>query len=141
MPTKSNQNKGENKDKEEAQLFSLEGHEVWAEVVAVYDGDTITSVFPLPMNPDGPKYKWKCRLLGVNTKEIRGTTGEEKRLAIAARDWLRAQVLDSSVKLKVGKFDKYGRVLVTVFKPLESGEFLNINQELIKEGHAEAYMV
>jgi endonuclease YncB( thermonuclease family) len=41
---------------------------------------------------------------------------------------------DKVVKIECGEFDKYGRLLVTVFH-----EGVNVNLDLISKGYAKAY--
>lgn len=116
-----------------APYLSLDGEEVHALCVSVYDGDTITVVFPFK----GEDYKWRCRLLGINTAEMRGTRGTEKEKAIAARDYVRKVALDKVVRLKLGSFDKYGRLLANVY--LEDGT--HVNSTLLDLKLAVPYMV
>lgn len=118
-----------------APKFSMEGKKTYALCVDVYDGDTVKLIFAI--NEGGPQFKWSVRLKGINTAEIRGTSGAEKTLAVAARDRLRDLVLAKVIVVDVGGFDKYGRVLGTLF--LKNGK--NINELLVSEGLAEPYMV
>ena len=103
---------------------------VEAKVVSVYDGDTIKAIFPL----NGVLYKWNCRLSGVDTPEIRTRNEREKKYGYIVRDKLREQILDQVVNVECGELDKYGRLLVTVYK----GE-QNINQWLIDNDYAFSY--
>lgn len=82
-----------------------------ARVVDVYDGDTITCIVK-----KGDFVKIKCRLLGIDTPEMRGGNDETKKLAHEARDFLSDLVLNKIVYLYCDKNDKYGRVLVVLFK-------------------------
>lgn len=95
--------------------FSLEGYEVEALICKVYDGDTIQAVFPLPMTEDTTPYRWSCRIGGIDTPEMRSSDPELKKLAIEARDVVRGLILDKKVKLDLGEFDKYGRVLCKAY--------------------------
>ena len=52
--------------------LSFEGETIECKVVKVYDGDTITVVFPLKYKVKGipilgQMYKWNCRLIGIDT--------------------------------------------------------------------------
>ena len=113
--------------------FNLEGDMLRAKVIDVYDGDTVTLVFRF-----GSKiWKDKCRLAGVDTAEIRTRDEDERVRGLEARDWLRAQVLNKKVWVECGKWDKYGRLLGTIFL---SGDFQqSVNQELINHGFAVPY--
>lgn len=99
-----------------------------AQVVGVYDGDTITADIDLGL---GVWLKGvKLRLLGLNTPEVRGS---DRGSGIVARDWLRRQVQDQSVIIQTQKDDreKYGRLLAIVWL----GE-RNLNKELLDLGLA-----
>jgi micrococcal nuclease len=103
-----------------------------AQVLSVYDGDTITVM--LDMGLDVQK-KAKCRFLGIDTPELRTKSASEKKLGYAARDRLRELVLDKVVTLQsMTKPDKYGRLLVRVWIDGKS-----INDLLVEEGLARSY--
>lgn len=110
--------------------FSLEGEIYFARVVKVYDGDSITVVFKY----NGVYRKWTCRMSGIDTPELRNSCVGEKQEAIKARDFLRALILDKVVEIRCGDFDKYGRLLVTVYKDEKC-----VNDLLIDDGYAVAY--
>ena len=101
-----------------------------ANVVSVYDGDTIKVIFPL----HGVLYKWNCRLSGVDTPELRTRNENEKAYGYVVRDKLREKILNKVVRVSCGDLDKYGRLLVTVFMEDE-----NVNQWLITSDYAFAY--
>eukprot|EP00965_Chrysotila_dentata_P263512 6214845-Pleurochrysis_carterae.AAC.3 len=83
-----------------------------AKCVRVYDGDTIYlgTVLPAPYGPT----KFACRLLGVDTPELRTRDDKEKALAKEARDIVKAMVLNKTVEARVSGKDKYGRLLVRI---------------------------
>ena len=110
--------------------LSLENQEVIGKVVSVYDGDTIKVVFLLA----DKLYKWNCRLDGVDTPELRTRNDLEKELGYRVRDKLREKILNKIVKIKCGEFDKYGRILVKVYK-----KNIDINQWMIDQGHGYPY--
>lgn len=104
-----------------------------AYVESVYDGDTITVTLDLGLSI---KVKAKCRLLGIDTPEIRTKVAAEKEAAYKARDRVRDLVLEKWVTLhSVQKPDKYGRLLVKVWT--EGG--VCINDMLIEERLARPY--
>lgn len=115
-----------------AERFSLDGYHTRAKVTNVHDGDTIRAVFKMP-HSDTP-YKWTCRLSGIDTPELRSHDMHEVQLAEAARTELTETVLNKVVDIACGKFDKYGRMLVTI-----SIEGVCINDMLKNKGHARAY--
>ena len=118
-----------------APRFSLEGHEVEAKVVSVYDGDTFTAVFPLPMHKDSIAYRWSCRIEGIDTPELREKDTTKKEIAFKARDFARGLLLDRTVRISLGAFDKYGRVLC---KPYDEQE-KPVAASMIEEGFALEY--
>jgi micrococcal nuclease len=117
---------------QDAPLFSFEGQDIQCKVVSVYDGDTIKIIFPLNNNI----YKWNCRLTGVDTPEIRTKCKKEKEYGYKVRDLLREKILNKIVKIKCGKFDKYGRLLGEIICDEES---CSVNQWLINNNYAFKY--
>ena len=127
-----------NKIKDEnIKLFSFDGHNCLAKIVNVYDGDTFTACFKY----NGEIIKYKFRTYGYDSPEMKPLKSkpnrdEEKKKAIEAREAFK-QITNwnnSLVTLKMMSFDKYGRILVDVYK----GE-LNINKWMIENGYGYAY--
>jgi endonuclease YncB( thermonuclease family) len=112
--------------------FSLDGIETTAKCVKCYDADTVHLVFGVPGTEN--LYKWTCRLLGIDSAEIRSKNPDEKLHAIKARDYLRNLILDKIVEVKCQKFDKYGRVLVTI-----THDGINLNEDLVSKKLAYVY--
>jgi micrococcal nuclease len=94
--------------------------ELYAKVVSVYDGDTIT------INHCG--LKDKVRLIGVDTPEMR--QGDPARMV---RDYVRKLILNKTVIIVTGKRERgpYGRLLSYVYI-----DGVNLNKKLIEEGYA-----
>lgn len=136
----------------QTQIFSFEGEKVIAKIVDVYDGDTFKAVFKF----NGKYQKFTCRCLGYDSPEMKpiqtGTNRtnedikEEKEFALRAKnqfiDFLRPR--DRFVLLHLGKFDKYGRILTSVyvyaptapfspFYELDNG-YICVNELMIKSG-------
>ena len=112
-------------------------HEYNADVISVYDGDTIRIDIDLGFGV------WlrnqSIRLLGIDTPEVRG---EEKDAGIVARDRLIELLEQNNNKCvikthKSVKRGKYGRILVEVFTDPDSK---SLNKVLIDEGLADRYM-
>ena len=87
-------------------------------VVNIYDGDTCKVVFPM----NGKMYRWNVRLSGYDTPEMRPPKSQENRdeeiaAAKEAKNFLIGKVMneDQLVYIKCGEFDKYGRLLGTLF--------------------------
>jgi micrococcal nuclease len=118
--------------KKNAPWFAIKDFTISAKVVNVYDGDTCTCVF----NTYGlGLYKHSVRLVGIDTPEIKGKTPEEKKAAMAVRDFVKDKILGQIVKLECRGSDKYGRVLGVITCP--TGEVLN--ELLVSNGMALKY--
>jgi len=99
-----------------------------AKVVDVYDGDTVTVEFT---------WRARVRLLDLWCPEIRGTRGEEKQRAIAARDRMRQLVLDKPVTVVVPfRGDELGDVLTfgRVLARIRVGG-VDVSKAMVDEGH------
>ena len=126
--------------------WSWKNYKTLARIVSIYDGDTMTIVFPYKHGNE--KFMTvNIRILGIDTPEMkpRGKseeeTTDEKKRAVAARDRLCKlvgfQIQQSQsqrpafVNIELVKPDKYGtRVLGHVYNM--QGE--NVSEVLIKEG-------
>ena len=85
-----------------------------ADVVSVYDGDTITTQIKLPFNLSKLS---KVRLAKIDTPEIRTRNKVEKVLGYKAKDRM-IELCGDKVwleSLEGGKEDKYGRVLANLY--------------------------
>ena len=102
-------------------------------VVKVYDGDTITIASKLPYE-DSPLYRFRVRLKGIDTPEIKGSTEEEKLAARLAKEYVEGLVLHKHVKLENAATEKFGRILADVYV----GQ-INIGENLLKERYAVPY--
>lgn len=101
-------------------------------VINVYDGDTITVAAYLKKDPQC--YKFKVRLSGIDSPEIRGSSENEKKHAMEARDALKDKILDKIVTLDIIGLEKYGRILADV---IYDGE--NMNEWMLKNNYAVPY--
>ena len=109
-------------------FFTLDGTNVCGKIVYVYDGDTVHAVF----GTRGGYDKWRCRILGIDTPELRGGTIETKIRARESRDFLRELINDKIVYIKCHDFDAFGRVLVEIFIDGRSVADILIRNELAK---------
>lgn len=138
-----------------------------ARVVSVYDGDTLTALVraedvwaavpgapvgtpagppaPVPVLVQGgspPLVKLKCRLLGIDTPELRSKDPSEAAKARQARDVLVGWVLEKpDIWLWLKGADKYGRTLALVVRrPLGGGgPDETLNDTLMQQGWAKPY--
>lgn len=101
-------------------------------VISVYDGDTITVAAFL--NKDPQCYKFKVRLNGIDSPEMRGSSPNEKQHALQSRDALKEKIMDKIITLDISGLEKYGRVLATVYY---KGE--NVNEWLLQNKYAIPY--
>ena len=110
-----------------------------AKITHVFDGDSITCDLDLGMGV------WlhgqKIRLMNIDAPEVRG---EERIEGLEARDHLRSLIYprvvnDETVLLRTHKDrrGKYGRWLAEILVERD-GVMVNLNDEMVKDGHAEA---
>lgn len=107
-----------------------------ANVIAVYDGDTITVDIYLGL---GIWIKGKkIRLLGINAPEIIAKNAAEKQKGYQARAPLRTLLLGKAILLETqhDKVGKYGRLLATVYLRIHADSLLNVNRWMSKHGFA-----
>ncbi len=102
-------------------------------VTDAYDGDTITVEIDLGLKTAIKGEK--LRLHRINAPEMRGA---EKVAGKASRDYLRGRLLGKEILLETikDKRGKYGRYLAEIWLK-EDGAYINFNDELVREGHAE----
>lgn len=117
-------------------------YEYVAEVLSIYDGDTVRMRVDLGMDT---MVKKSLRLNGIDAPEVRG---EEKPLGEAAKAWLNDWLVRNCVE-RDGKrlvrietikdrTEKYGRYLVIIWSTRDAGEYC-LNDDIIAAGHAVAY--
>ena len=112
-----------------------------AKLDRVVDGDTVDALIDVGFDI---WFKKRIRFKGVDTWESRTRNLEEKALGLKAK--ARTKELLEKVSSKSGYFrlksyglGKYGRVLGELFIMDVDGKQWNINETLIKEGHAYVY--
>ena len=107
----------------------------------VIDGDTIDAYIDLGFDVSVNK---RIRFMGINTPESRTRDLEEKARGLAAKDRLKNLLEGTNpIQLKSHGVGKYGRCLgelcIDVVDGKEGVTLTNVNQILIKEGHAVEY--
>jgi len=122
----------------------------FAIVYKVYDGDTLTCLWPCGMQPGRPAsyVRIKVRLNGIDTPELKSSNPAEKARAQMARDvlsewcqssgnivWLQTAPTKATAKAKLacaGR-DMYGRVLGTLYpsKPVVGEPYPQSAQEFL----------
>jgi len=104
-----------------------------ATVIAVYDGDTVRADIDLGLKT------WikneKLRLARINAPELKGT---EREAGLRSRDFLREQILGQEIIVGTirDKKGKYGRYIAEIWRKNDAGEFANVNDLLVQQGHA-----
>ena len=122
------------------EMFSLNEKFKLCKVVDVYDGDTCKVVFEIK----GKIYKWNVRMHGYDSPEMRVSSQNPNREAmkanaIEARDYLinLVQKPNQVVYINCGEFDKYGRLLGTLY--LSKNKNISVNQMMVNAGHGVPY--
>ena len=104
-----------------------------ANVVDVYDGDTITVDIDLGL------HAWirgeKIRFNRINAPELRGA---ERPKGLISRDYLRSLILNKEIIIETIKDTKgkYGRYLGEIWLKVNDADYLNVNDDLVKNGFA-----
>lgn len=120
--------------------FTFKDRVIVAKPCDIYDGDTFSICFI----QGNDLVKWKCRCLGYDSPEMKPllknpNREKEKGLALLAKQRLE-QLLSSNesglIKVVCGDFDKYGRVLGTVYNNVDTD---SVNTIMIREGHGKEY--
>ncbi len=124
----------ENKTADNTEWLSFDTQVLKVKCIDVYDADTITIVIPL-----GNKfYKTKCRLTGIDGAEKRTKNDDEKKVAIEGTEFVKSQILNKTLKVLCGDWDKYGRLLITIYTREEDWEH-SLNNEIASRGYAYLY--
>jgi len=119
-------------------MFSLEDEMKLCKVVDIYDGDTCKVVFKLK----DKLYRWNVRMNGYDSPEMRVSKSNPRRdiikeNAVLARDYLSSLVKNQLVYIKCGEFDKYGRLLGTLY--INKTDDVSVNDIMIKNGYGYTY--
>ena len=120
-------------------LFNFDGQTFEVKVVDIYDGDTFTGCFKFK----NEIIKYKFRTIGYDSPEMKPPKNKpnrdiEKEKAREARQKFieYSNCQNDLILVKCQQFDKYGRILGTVFHKKTSE---NINQKMIHNGYGLPY--
>ena len=107
-------------------------YEYKARLLRVVDGDTVDVDIDLGFKVH---IQQRVRLYGIDAPEVRTRDLEEKEKGIASTVYLK-QILPREfiVKTYLNKRGKFGRILGTILV-----NEIDINKQMIEEGHAEKY--
>ena len=129
-----------NKTFENTENWSLKDKIFYVKVLKVYDGDTIWITIRLNMKT----FKIKTRLFGIDTPEIKplkSIPNRDKEIyeAKKSKKFLEDCVLNKIIKIKCGNWDKYGRLLITIFINNNLCSEINLNDLMVEKGLAKKY--
>lgn len=127
-------------NEKDVKYFSFAGKRLLVKPCNIYDGDTFSILFLYK----GEVIKYRCRCVGYDTPEMkpslkdpnREKEKEKAKLAKKRFEELLERGKDGLVEVVCGEFDKYGRILVTVYNGLDD---ISVNDIMIKEGHGLPY--
>ncbi len=107
-------------------------------VTRVVDGDTIDVSVDLGFDI---WHNARVRMMGIDTPESRTRNLEEKALGLASKARLKELLKGKKVRLECSKEGKgkFGRILADVHTIDQEGNDINVNNQLIAEGHARPY--
>jgi micrococcal nuclease len=109
-------------------------YEYKALVVRIIDGDTVRLKVDLGFNING--FEENFRLAEIDTPELRDKDPTVKQAAYDAKAALAEMLpVGDIITIKTDKDDKYGRWLVYI----TSAAGVNVNEALVKQGHAVPY--
>lgn len=128
------------KNTDEMKCFSFKGQTFLGIPTNIYDGDTLSITFIY----NGSPLKYRCRTLGYDSPEMKPLLSnverdKEKVLAVAAKNHfieLLKKNPDGIVKMECSNFDKYGRLLVTLWNGVDEK---SINDIMVEDGHGKKY--
>ena len=103
--------------------YSLEGRCVLGKVVRVIDGDSVKVSIPV----DGHIWTFPVRISDIDCPETRTRNLVEKALGFKAKARVEELVLGKIVSLKLGEFDKFGRLLGSI----ETSDGVDVGEDLI----------
>ena len=109
------------------------GTVVVSQLVSVYDGDT----FKVNIDgwPDIVGKKISIRIYGIDTPEIRGTSGQVKELALKAKSLSKSRLESAqTITLRNMRRGKYFRIIADVYV-----DHVHLGELLIRRGLAKEY--
>ena len=124
----------------EIPFYSLNKKTFLAKVVDVYDGDTCTIV----IKNKKKLQKYKVRMLGYDSPEMKPRKNIKNRDEIInkakeAKNALINKINNELIYIDCGSWDKYGRLLGTLYTIKNNKKSLNINQWMIDNDYGYVY--
>lgn len=116
---------------ENTPTYSLLGMRCKGKVLKVYDGDTVWLAIPVP----DKIYKYRARLYGYDSAEMKSSAEEEVQKAIQAKKKIQDLTCDGVLlDVELLEYDKYGRILVKLYR-----DGVCINDQMVQEGFGKPY--
>jgi endonuclease YncB( thermonuclease family) len=112
--------------------FDLSGHQSWGFLKRAIDGDSQIFAAYYSDNP----FLFRCRLIGIDTAELRSKNQEEYIHAMKAKDYVLRFCRSGPVWLTFHGLDNFGRWLVKCYSQNKES---CLNDLLIDEGLAVPY--
>jgi len=117
-------------------FFSFRNYRCKAYCSKVYDGDSVHLVIPY----QGLSTRIRVRLNGIDTAELRSKDPLEKNVAQRTKTYLASLILEKYLYVHLYDFDKYGRVLATLFLSEDAAQRNeSLNEHLVQKGYAYRY--
>ena len=112
--------------------------EYFCKIERVVDGDTVDVNIDLGFDIH---HSARVRMMGIDTPESRTRNLAEKALGLAAKARLKEMLKGRKIRLQTSKEGKgkFGRILADLITIDKEGAEINVNQQLIREGHARPY--
>ena len=112
-------------------FHTMDGYNTIGKVTEVYDGDTITVIMKYRNCMD----KFKIRLIGYDSPELKPRKDIDDRQNVVlcakeAKNQLSDKILNKIVKVHCHSFEKYGRLLATIY----TMDNEDVNEWMIKNG-------
>lgn len=116
--------------------LNMDGMILQCRVTQVYDGDSITLIAPFY----GVPFIVKCRLMGIDSAEVRSKDPLEKAYALETREYVKKRIEGAMVWVECLKMDKYGRLLGYIYQTSDcSDRTASLNNHLVDSGLAYFY--
>ena len=135
-----NKNKDLKNATKDIPFYSLNKKTFLAKVVDVYDGDTCTII----IKNKNELQKYKVRMLGYDSPEMKPRKNINNREEIIkkakeAKNALIDKINNKLVYIECGSWDKYGRLLGTLYTIKNNKKSININQWMINNNYGYIY--
>jgi len=120
--------------------YTLKNKSFIGKIVNIYDGDTCTIV----IKNNGKLQKYKVRMNGYDSPEMKPKKNivnrdQIKKNALEAKNALKNKINDKLIIIDCGDWDKYGRLLGTLYTIKKGKKNININKWMIDNNYGYEY--